>query len=84
MSNHRQSPHHKLRDAIDHVGSVPCMDCPDVFFPEDFPDKQTREYAIQVARKLCNQCPIKEQCFAYATEADERYGVWAGTLPSER
>ena len=84
MSNHRQSPHHKLRDAIDHVGSVPCMDCPDVFFPEDFPDKQTREYAIKVARKLCNQCPIKEQCFAYATEADERYGVWAGTLPSER
>lgn len=84
MSNPRQSPHHRLQEAIDKEGRVPCMDCPDVFFPEDYPDKYTREYAIKVARKLCNGCPIKEECFTYAVESHERYGIWAGTLPGER
>lgn len=84
MTHHRHNPHQKLRDAIDTVGRTPCMDCPDVFFPEDFPDRLTRQYAIAIARKLCSECPIKNECFMYASETDERYGIWAGTLPSER
>jgi hypothetical protein len=84
MSHHRQNPHHALRDAIDQAGSTPCMDCPEVFFPEDFPDKHTKTYAIQVARALCETCPVKKECFSYAKESNERYGIWAGTLPSER
>jgi WhiB family redox-sensing transcriptional regulator len=60
------------------------MDCPEVFFPEDYPDKHTKAYAVQVARALCDTCPIKNECFTYANETAERYGIWAGTLPSER
>ena len=83
MSDHRHTYSH-LQAEIDRVKHTPCMDCPEVFFPEDFPDKHTREYAIKLARALCDSCPIKDACFTYATEQDERYGVWAGTLPAER
>lgn len=63
---------------------TPCQDLPDIFFPEDFPDKETRERAIRLARTMCATCPVKLQCFQYAIEAKEPYGIWAGTLPHER
>lgn len=84
MKDHPHRPYANLMAAIDRVGKTPCMDCPEVFFPEDFPDKGTREYAITLAKRLCAGCPIKDECFMYASERNERYGVWAGTLPSER
>jgi hypothetical protein len=46
MSNRGQS-YRDLNAAIVKIGGVPCQDIPDIFFPEDFPDKQTREYAIR-------------------------------------
>jgi len=84
MSNHRHQPYTDLMRAVDTVGETPCMAIPEVFFPEDFPDKNVRDCAILLARYLCNTCPIKNECFMYAQETDQRYGVWAGTLPSER
>jgi len=85
MTNNRQGQHQKLRDSIDLAGGqVPCQTSPEIFFPEDFPDKMTRDYAITVARDLCDSCPVKKKCFTYAIEAGEPYGIWAGTLPSER
>ena len=83
MSNRGQS-YRDLNAAIVKIGGVPCEDIPDIFFPEDFPDKQTREYAIRTAKALCKKCPLLIQCFAYAIEAQEPYGIWAGTLPHER
>lgn len=83
MGNHRQT-YRDFSQAIEDNGGAPCQDIPDIFFPEDFPDKQTREYAIRVAKALCDECPLKTQCFAYAIENDERWGIWAGTLPHER
>ncbi len=83
MSNRGQS-YRDLSAAIVKIGGVPCEDIPDIFFPEDFPDKQTREYAIRTAKALCKECPLLIQCFAYAIEAQEPYGIWAGTLPHER
>jgi len=70
----------KLHDADD----VPCRKNPDLFFPEDIPDKTLREYSIITARRLCNTCPLFDACFEYATEAGEEHGIWAGTLPGER
>jgi WhiB family redox-sensing transcriptional regulator len=84
MTHQGQNPHHALRYAIDKVGKTPCMECPEVFFPEDFPDKHTKQHAIRTARALCNLCPVKQECFTYANEVSEGYGIWAGTLPSER
>lgn len=84
MSNRRQDSYRELKAAMDSVGETPCQTIPEAFFPEDFTDRDTREYVIRLAKKLCNSCPIKLQCFTYAQETNERYGIWAGTLPSER
>ena len=29
-------------------------------------------------------CPLTGACLAYAVAADEREGIWGGTLPDER
>jgi WhiB family redox-sensing transcriptional regulator len=85
MANQRHGQHQRLRDDIDLAGGhVPCQDSPEIFFPEDFPDKTTRDYVVTLARAFCDSCPIKKECFTYAIEAGERYGIWAGSLPSER
>lgn len=70
----------KLSDA----GTVPCEENPDIFFPEDFPDKNVRDVAVAVAKRLCKSCPVKADCLSYAIESNQRYGIWAGTSPSER
>ena len=83
MFNHGQRFHAflvKLHDNPD----VPCRKNPDLFFPEDIPDKTLREYATLNAKRLCNSCPLLDACFEYATESGELHGIWAGTLPGER
>ena len=74
---------HFLR-LINSVGGVPCEEEPEVFFPEDFPTHQVRQVAIATAKRLCNTCPIKDQCLEFAIETKQRYGIWAGTTGSER
>jgi Transcription factor WhiB len=32
----------------------------------------------------CRRCPVEVACLSYALAADERFGVWGGTLPDER
>ena len=70
----------KLSDA----GGVPCEENPDIFFPDDFPDKQVRDVATAVAKRLCKGCSVKDACLSYAIESNQRYGIWAGTSPNER
>ncbi len=47
---------------------------PDVFF---------KAGTTRTAKKICRQCPVKIECFAYAysqvDEQGELYGVWGGT-----
>jgi hypothetical protein len=69
---------------IQSVESVPCQDSPEIFFPDDFPEPRVRLVATAAAKALCNSCPIKNDCFEYAIESKQRYGIWAGTTPSER
>jgi len=73
-----------LMKAIQAAGRVPCEDAPDVFYPEDFPNQDVRRLAEATAKRLCNSCPIKNDCLAYAIESNQRFGIWAGTLPTER
>jgi hypothetical protein len=70
--------------AIHKVGGVPCERSPKYFFPEDFPDPDVRRVATKIAKRLCAECPIREKCFTYAIESNQRFGIWAGTTPAER
>jgi hypothetical protein len=81
---HFDTAHVNFLRAIHAVGGVPCERAPQYFFPEDLPDPDLRRVATKIARTLCGECPIKETCFEYALETNQRHGIWAGTTPSER
>jgi len=76
--------HFKLLLAIEAVNKVPCEDYPDFMFPEDIEDLEQRQVAIRLAKALCRSCPIIEECFTYALETAQPYGIWGGTEASER
>mgnify|MGYP001168804789 CR=1 FL=1 len=84
MTNNRQKPYDRFAEALDSQEEVPCQIAPDVFFPEDIRRPKDREEAIRIAKLLCASCPIQMACFEYAIVSKERFGIWAGTLPSDR
>jgi WhiB family transcriptional regulator, redox-sensing transcriptional regulator len=48
---------------------------PNVFFPTD-------GVGVEVAKRICATCPVREQCLEYAVDNRIEHGVWGGT--SER
>lgn len=36
------------------------------------------------AKRVCNDCPVRRDCFMYAVAHRERYGVWGGTSKDQR
>lgn len=71
----------------------PCTENPWSFFPEDYQsenperyriDNDTYRVAVKVAKKLCAQCPIRQECLEYAVEAKEEWGIWGGLTARER
>lgn len=60
---------------------------PELFFPKDDGDRrrhrQVRALTNQ-ARIICAQCPVAEDCLAYAIAIDARYGIWGGLTDTER
>lgn len=81
---HFDSDYENFLREIHKVGGVPCETNPTYFFPEDIPDPELRRVAVKIAKSLCAECPIKQKCFTYAIESNQRYGIWAGTLASDR
>lgn len=58
----------------------PCQETdPDAFYAE-----QGDWGNIRRAKALCEQCPVRAECAAYAIAAIEPYGVWGGTTARER
>lgn len=50
---------------------------PEAFYPEK--GGSTRQ-----AKRVCDACPVRLECLAYALEHDERDGVWGGLSPRQR
>ena len=50
---------------------------PEMFFPA------TDEEA-SAAIAICETCPVRLTCLAFALERNERYGVWGGLAEKER
>lgn len=74
----------KLLQAIRSIERVPCELQPELWFPEEIPNPETRAVATALALVGCQSCPIMEQCFTYALEHREVSGIWGGSMPHER
>lgn len=48
-----------------------------VFFPE-------RGDQVEAAKQICEPCPVKTQCLAYALAIPGTSGIWGGTSGRER
>lgn len=61
---------------------------PDMWFPfDDRGNGNGRTHsdsAYALARTICHQCPVQEQCLDYALATRERHGMWGATTPTER
>nr|WP_234801008.1 WhiB family transcriptional regulator [Mycobacteroides chelonae] len=42
-----------------------------------------KQYEVQ-AKQICNECPVRRPCAAYAMRTDEPYGVWGAMTTRER
>lgn len=55
-----------------------CRDvAPAVFFPSD-------GVGVQVAQKICAECPVTEPCLEYALANRIDHGIWGGCSERER
>ena len=50
---------------------------PATFFPSD-------GVGVEVARRICETCPVKAPCLEYALEHRIDHGVWGGCSERER
>ncbi|HEY1919798.1 MAG TPA: WhiB family transcriptional regulator [Streptosporangiaceae bacterium] len=50
---------------------------PDAFFSES-----TRQ--IEMARAICQRCPVRQSCLSQALDGREEFGVWGGLDGDER
>lgn len=71
-----------LNNAIAEAGEVPCQSAPDIFFTD--PEQINFYVSTRDAVKLCQTCPVINECLSYALDNNEREGVWGGMSPSMR
>src|ERR1700749_767274 len=50
---------------------------PETFFPSD-------GVGVEVARRICAECPVKSPCLEYALYNRIEHGVWGGASERER
>jgi WhiB family redox-sensing transcriptional regulator len=50
---------------------------PATFFPSD-------GVGVDIARRLCAECPVKEPCLEYALVERIDHGIWGGASERER
>jgi WhiB family redox-sensing transcriptional regulator len=50
---------------------------PSLFFPSD-------GVGVEIARRVCADCPVKEPCLEYALRNRIDHGVWGGCSERER
>ena len=60
-----------------------CLDVdPELFFPIGNTGPAIMQ--IEEAKKVCQRCPVREECLAWALEAGQDHGVWGGLSEEER
>jgi WhiB family redox-sensing transcriptional regulator len=72
-----------LVNAIKAAQTIPsCMQTdPDLFYSDK---NETDTNRTKAAKKMCQKCPVVNECAIYAIAAREMWGVWGGMSPNDR
>ena len=54
------------------------------YAPSHFERKPEKDLREGVARALCDQCRVQEQCLAYSLDGAESHGIWGGLNELQR
>lgn len=94
MSKKAQKAYLELSHAIAEMEGEPqCADerYSGFFFVEPMPAGTPDSLAMRLIRRnevdaklICDFCPVKALCSAYAILAHEPFGIWGGTSPADR
>ena len=61
-------------ERVDEANELPCRaNEAELFFAESPSD-------VELAKRLCQECPVRAECLAGALERREPWGVWGGEL----
>jgi len=52
---------------------------PEIWFPDSQHGSLKRERDMATAISICQDCPVRAECYADALERGERWGIWGGT-----
>jgi WhiB family transcriptional regulator, redox-sensing transcriptional regulator len=55
---------------------------PDLFFPIAGGAPSAAQQAK--ALRICDRCPVRQECLDFAMQMGEMQGIWGGTTPDER
>ena len=50
---------------------------PELFYPEEV-GASARNFMYRQAVKVCQACDVRVECYEFARENNEQYGVWGG------
>jgi WhiB family redox-sensing transcriptional regulator len=56
----------------------------EVFFLDPNMRGDIKRLRVDVAKSICNPCPVKKECLEHALAVPENYGVWGGLSEEER
>ncbi|MBD0293042.1 MAG: WhiB family transcriptional regulator [Jiangellaceae bacterium] len=62
-----------LDRAVESEAAIPCREDPELWFAESPAD-------VELAKALCQECPVRAPCLAGALTRQEPWGVWGGEL----
>lgn len=61
-----------------------CKGKTEMFFPNEEEARGKAYGMYMVAKKICNECPVRAQCLKYALDEQLFFGVFGGKTPKER
>ena len=69
--------------ASDWRAASACLDADlDMFFPVAVGTAANQQ--VSRALRICEECPVTQQCLDFAMRSGEKDGIWGGTTPEQR
>ena len=56
--------------------------CAQVDWDLFFPDRGGK--SGRIAKRICDRCPVKQECLQWSLDHDVHYGVWGGLSETQR